>query len=76
MYQASEAVAQKGDMEALNSGEYSINYFVVLVKGVDSNLWELEGSRKRPLNRGFLEEDEDALSERALELGSRRLVEI
>lgn len=76
MYQASEAVAQKGDTEPLKPDEDSIHHFVALVKGFDGNLWELEGSRKGPLNRGSLEENEDALSERALELGIRRLVDI
>lgn len=76
MYQASEAVAQKGDTEALKPGEDSINHFVALVKGLDGHLWELEGSRKGPLDRGSLEENEDAFSERALELGIRRLVDI
>lgn len=76
MYEASEAVAQKGDTEALKPGEDSINHFVALVKGLDGNLWELEGSRKGPLNRESLEENEDALSERALKLGIRRLVDI
>ncbi len=76
MYQASEAVAQKGDTEALKPGEDSIHHFVALVKGLDGNLWELEGSRKGPLNRGLLGEDEDAFSERALDLGIRRLIDI
>lgn len=76
MYQASEAVAHKGDTEALRPGEDSINHFVALVKGLNGNLWELEGSRKGPLNRGSLGEDEDAFSERALELGIRRLIDI
>lgn len=76
LYEASEAVAQKGDSETLKPGEDSINHFVALVKGRDGNLWELEGSRKGPLNRGSLGQDEDAFSERALELGIRRLVDI
>ena len=76
MYQASEAVAQKGDTEALKPGEHSISHFVALVKGLDGNLWELQGSRKGPLNRGPLGEDEDAFSERALDLGIRRLIDI
>ena len=76
VYEASEAVAQMGDTKALKPDEDSINHFVALVKGRDGNLWELEGSRKGPLNRGSLGEDEDALSERALELGIRRLIDI
>ncbi|KAL9112992.1 MAG: hypothetical protein Q9227_002857 [Pyrenula ochraceoflavens] len=76
MYEDSEAVAQGGDSETLKPGEDSIHHFVALVKGCDGNLWELEGARKGPLNRGSLGEDEDALSERALDLGIRRLVDI
>jgi len=76
MYEASEAVAHRGDTQALKPGKYSIHHFVALVKGRDGNLWELEGSRKGPLNRGPLAEDEDAFSERALELGIRRLIDI
>ena len=52
--------------------EDSIHHFVAFVKCRDGNLWELEGSRKGPLNRGPLGEDDDAFSERAL----RRLIEI
>lgn len=76
VYEASEAAAQKGDSPVLAPGEYSINHFVALVKGSDGNLWELEGSRKGPINRGSLGEDGDAISERALDLGMRRLIEI
>jgi ubiquitin carboxyl-terminal hydrolase L3 len=76
MYEASESVAQKGGSETLAPSEYSINHFVALVKGCDGNLWVLEGSRKEPLNRGSLAKDEDALSERALELSIRRLIDI
>ncbi|KAF2115795.1 ubiquitin carboxyl-terminal hydrolase isozyme L4 [Lophiotrema nucula] len=76
MYEDSEAVAYKGDTHPLNPGEGSIHHFVALVKGRDGNLWELEGDRKGPLNRGSLADDEDAFSERALELGIKRLIEI
>ncbi|KAF2490411.1 ubiquitin carboxyl-terminal hydrolase [Lophium mytilinum] len=77
MYEASESVAKRGDSNLLTPGdEGDINHFVALVKGADGNLWELEGARKGPLNRGALAEDEDALSERALELGIRRLIEM
>jgi len=77
MYEASEAVARNGDSDILQPGAPGdINHFVALVKGSDGNLWELEGARKGPLNRGALADDEDALSERALDLGIRRLVEM
>lgn len=37
--------------------------------------WELNGGMKGPVDRGVLEEDEDALSERALELGVKTFLE-
>lgn len=41
------------------------------VKSNDDVLWELDGRRTGPLNRGALSADQDVLSERALELGVR-----
>ena len=76
MYEASEAVAVKGDTKPLKLGESDLNHFVALVKARDGHLWELEGSRKGPLNRGSLGEGEDAFSERALELGIKHLIDI
>ncbi|KAF4548323.1 Ubiquitin carboxyl-terminal hydrolase-like protein 4 [Elsinoe fawcettii] len=49
-------------------------HFVTFVKGDDGHLWELEGSRKGPLDRGLLKEDEDVLSPRALDLGIRGVI--
>jgi len=49
-------------------------HFVCFVKAKDGHLWELDGSRKGPLDRGALEEGEDALSEKALQLGVRRFL--
>lgn len=76
LHEASEAASALGDSRVIGLEEGSIHHFVALVKGRDGNLWELEGSRKGPLNRGPLGEDEDAFSERALNLGIRRLVEM
>ena len=76
MYESSEAVALKGDTATLRHGEDSSNHFVTLVKARDGHLWELEGNRKGPLDRGALAEDEDAFSERALKLGIKRLIDI
>ncbi|GAP92755.2 putative ubiquitin C-terminal hydrolase L3 [Rosellinia necatrix] len=76
LYEASEAVAHKGDTQAVGPDEPNSNHFVALVKARDGRLWELEGARKGPLDRGLLGEDEDAFSDRALELGIRRLVQI
>lgn len=38
-------------------------------------MWELDGRRKGPLDRGPLGEAEDVLSEKALDLGPRRFMD-
>lgn len=50
-------------------------HFVAFVKA-DGKLWELEGSRKGPIDRGALRDDEDVLSPRALDLGLRRVIQL
>ena len=52
------------------------NHFVASVKGTDGHLLQLEGPRKGPLDRGILAENEDVLSEKALNVGVRRVMEI
>lgn len=49
-------------------------HFVAFVKTAQNNLWELDGSRKGPLNRGKLDEEDDVLSEKALEMGVRKFL--
>lgn len=39
------------------------------MKGTDGHLYELEGRRKGPVDRGALKDDEDLLSEHALSIG-------
>lgn len=75
---AHQEAAQLGDTEAPGSEEAHRlgNHFVAFVKGTDGHLYELEGGRKGPLDRGLLKDDEDLLSERALELGLGRLIKI
>jgi ubiquitin carboxyl-terminal hydrolase L3 len=58
------------------SDEHTGQHFVAFVKAKDGHLWELEGARKGPLDRGTLEEDEDVLSPAALEKGLGRLMRI
>lgn len=58
------------------SDEHTGQHFVAFVKAKDGHLWELEGSRKGPLDRGVLKEDEDVLSPAALEKGLGRLMRI
>jgi ubiquitin carboxyl-terminal hydrolase L3 len=73
---AHQSVSEMGDTTAPSpeSDEWS-GHFVAFVKE-DGRLWELEGSRKGPLDRGFLGEEEDALSERAIGLGLGRVIEL
>ncbi|KAF7555786.1 hypothetical protein G7Z17_g1928 [Cylindrodendrum hubeiense] len=73
LYQTSQAMAIKGDTAPT---EQRGQHFVALVKGHDGNLWELEGSRKGPINRGALSEGQDALSEEALQLGLKRVIDM
>ncbi|KAL5116105.1 hypothetical protein ACEQ8H_006001 [Pleosporales sp. CAS-2024a] len=58
------------------SEEPSGQHFVTFVKAKDGHLWELEGGRKGPLDRGLLQDDEDVLSPAALEKGLGRLIRI
>ena len=58
------------------SGEHRGQHFVAFVKAADGHLWELEGDRKGPLDRGVLGDDEDVLSPAALEKGIGRLMRI
>jgi ubiquitin carboxyl-terminal hydrolase L3 len=51
-------------------------HFVAFVKANDGHLWELEGSRVGPLDRGSLAAGEDVLSPRALDLGLRRVISL
>lgn len=44
------------------------------VKDEKNHLWEMDGRRKGPMDRGQLGEDEDVLSEKALDLGPRRFL--
>jgi ubiquitin carboxyl-terminal hydrolase L3 len=75
---AHEEAAKLGDTATpgLQSGEHKGQHFVAFVKAKDGHLWELEGDRKGPLDRGVLEDDEDVLSPKALEMGLGRLMRI
>lgn len=68
---AHRSAAQKGDTTAPPAEDENNQHFICFVKGDDGHLWELEGGWKGPLDRGALTADEDALSERALQLGVR-----
>ncbi|KAG9200407.1 hypothetical protein G6514_007079 [Epicoccum nigrum] len=61
---------------ATSSEDRSGQHFVAFVKAGDGHLWELEGGRKGPLDRGVLGEDEDVLSSKAVEMGLGKLMRI
>jgi ubiquitin carboxyl-terminal hydrolase L3 len=60
------------EMEEYDKGQH----FVAFVKAKDGHLWELEGGRMGPLDRGELKDDEDVLSPAALTKGLGRMMEI
>ena len=68
------SVARKGDSVAPEAEEPNGYHFISFVKGKDGHLYELEGSWDGPIDRGLLEEGEDCLGEKPLELGVRRFV--
>lgn len=69
---AHASAAQEGDTVApVASVEHLGFHFTTFVQGKDGHLWELNGGMKGPVDRGVLAEDEDALSEKALDLGVR-----
>lgn len=72
---AHKSVEQVGDSSADPTIERDGGHFVSFVKS-GGKLWELEGSRKGPLERGYLADDEDVLSPRALDMGIKRIVEL
>ncbi|PPQ84377.1 hypothetical protein CVT26_007379 [Gymnopilus dilepis] len=74
---AHEDAAKLGDSipPSVEVGEHLGQHFVAFVKARDGHLWELEGSRKGPLDRGALGGEDDAMSEAALRAGLGRLIE-
>jgi len=71
-----QSVASLGDTlpPSASDGDKLGQHFVAFVKGDDGHLYELEGSRKGPLDRGLLGKDEDVLSPRGIELGIGRVI--
>lgn len=72
---AHKSVEQAGDSYADLTGESEGGHFVSFVKS-GGKLWELEGSRNGPLERGILAEDEDVLSPQALDIGIKRIIKL
>ena len=71
---AHQQAATGGETAVPGAVDYVDLHYVCFVKSGES-LWELDGRRKGPLNRGSLGEGEDVLSERALDWGVRAFLE-
>ncbi|KAF2873466.1 hypothetical protein BDV95DRAFT_592829 [Massariosphaeria phaeospora] len=68
---AHQSAAAGGDTAAPSADDKVDLHYVCFVKSEKDRLWELDGRRKGPLDRGELAADEDVLSEKALDLGVR-----
>lgn len=74
-FEAAHKSVEKAGDTAPSNAHHEGQHFVAYVKA-GGRLWELEGSRPGPLDRGALAEDEDVLSPRALELGLGRIIKL
>ena len=68
---AHQAAASEGQSQAPDAEDNIDLHYVCFVKDEKNHLWEMDGRRKGPLDRGVLAEGEDVLSEKALDLGPR-----
>lgn len=67
---AHQEAAAQGDTAAPSADDNVELHYVCFVTQ-NGHLWELDGRRKGPLDRGVLDPTDDVLSEKALELGVR-----
>ncbi|KAH6663070.1 hypothetical protein B0J14DRAFT_279945 [Halenospora varia] len=68
---AHQSAASQGQSNAPGAEDDIDLHYVCFIKDAKNQLWEMDGRRKGPLNRGVLGNDEDVLSEKALDLGPR-----
>ena len=71
---AHQSAASQGQSNAPDAADDIDLHFVCFVKDAKNHLWEMDGRRKGPLNRGQLTESEDVLSDKALDLGPRKFL--
>jgi len=71
---AHQSAAAGGDTAAPSADAKVDLHYVCFVKSEKNHLWEMDGRRKGPLDRGVLTDDEDVLSEKALDLGVRNFL--
>lgn len=72
---AHKEAASQGDTSAPEANDDVDLHYVCFMKTADGKLWELDGRRKGPLQRGTLEENEDVLSVKALTVGPLKFLE-
>jgi ubiquitin carboxyl-terminal hydrolase L3 len=73
---AHQNAAQQGQSSAPGAEDSIDLHYVCFVKNESNNhMWELDGRRKGPLDRGPLGPNEDLLSEKALDLGPRKFIQ-
>ena len=72
--QAHASAAAGGDTAAPPAEDSIDTHYVGFIKSAENHLWELDGRRKGPLNRGRLDDEDDVLAEKALDLGVRRFL--
>lgn len=68
---AHQGAASTGDTSAPSADDSVDLHYVCFVKSKNGHLWEMDGRRKGPLDRGQLGPEDDVLSEHALEIGVR-----
>jgi ubiquitin carboxyl-terminal hydrolase L3 len=71
---AHQNAAAGGDTAAPSADDSIDLHYVCFVKSKTNHLWEMDGRRKGPLDRGELSPDEDVLSDKALSLGVRNFL--
>jgi len=71
---AHQSSAQEGQSKAPGATDDIDLHYVCFVKDDRNQLWELDGRRKGPINRGHLDADDDVLSQKALDLGPRQFM--
>lgn len=65
----------KGDSTAPSADDDIDLHYVCFVKSDEHDLWEMDGRRRGPLNRGKLDASDDMLSDQALQLGVRSFLD-
>jgi len=64
---AHQSAANEGSSEVPDAeADVDLHYICFVKSSKNSHLYELDGGRKGPLDRGYLKPDEDVLSEKAL----------